>query len=170
MKALLIIDMLRDFVEPKGALPVPEAKSIIPAINREIAKARAAGEPVIFVCDSHAPNDREFKLWPKHAIAGSEGAKIVSELDFKKGDAVVKKKTYSAFYKTRLEKILKKRGADTLVLTGVLTDICVLHSASDAYLRRFKVLVPSDATASVSKERHEWALKHMREVLAARVE
>lgn len=170
MRALLVIDMLRDFVDKKGALPVLEARSIIPAINREIARARAARESVIFVCDSHAPDDKEFKLWPRHAIAGSEGAKIVDELDYKKGDAIVRKTTYSAFYKTRLEKILKRRRADALVLTGVLTDICVLHSASDAYLHGFKVVVPRDAVASVSKERHEWALKHMREVLGVSVE
>lgn len=123
--------------------------------NAQIKKFREASEAIIFVCDSHAKNDEEFKIWPAYCIAGT------------KGDAVVRKTRYSAFYKTDLEKLLKNKKIDTLVITGILTDICVLYTAGDAYMRGFKVIVPENCVASVSEERHEWALKHMREVLNA---
>jgi nicotinamidase-related amidase len=169
MKALLVIDMLNDFVEEGGTLVVPKAKSLIPAINAEIKKFREADEAIIFVCDSHAKNDEEFKLWHAHCVAGTKGAEIVKGLDYKKGDVIVRKTRYSAFYKTNLEKLLKNKKIDTLVLAGILTDICVLYTAGDAYVRGFKVIVPKNCVASVSEERHEWALKHMGEVLNAEV-
>ncbi len=159
MKALLVIDMLNDFVEEDGTLVVPKAKSLIPAINAEIKKFRDASEAIIFVCDSHAKNDKEFKIWPAHCIAGTKGAEIVEGLDFQ-NDTIVRKTRYSTFYKTDLEKLLKNKKIDTLVLTGILTDICVLCTAGDAYMRGFKVIAPENCVASVSEERHEWALKH----------
>lgn len=168
MKALLVIDMLNDFVEEGGTLVVQGAKSIIPAINAEIKKFRDASETIIFVCDSHAKNDKEFKIWPAHCVAGTKGAEIVKGLDFQ-NDTIVRKTRYSAFYKTDLEKLLKNKKIDTLVLTGILTDICVLYTAGDAYVRGFKVIVPENCVASISEERHEWALRHMKEVLNAEI-
>ncbi len=165
MKALLVIDMLRDFVELDGSLPVPGAERLIEPINEAIGGFRDTGEPVIFVCDSHDEDDREFRAWPKHAVTGTEGGDVVAALDKRDEDIVVLKKRYSAFYNTELERILKEKGVDTLALTGVLTDICVMHTAVDAAMRNYKVVVLKDATASVSDERHEWALQHMRDVV-----
>lgn len=165
MRALLVIDMLRDFVEEKGSLPVPGAVRLIKPINEVIKKFREKGEPVIFVCDSHDEDDREFKAWPKHAVTGSRGAEVVDGLDKEVADPVVRKKRYSAFYNTDLEKVLKEKKVDHLVLTGVLTDICVMHTAVDAAMRNYKVTVLKDCTASVSDERHDWALQHMRDVV-----
>ncbi len=169
MKALLVIDMLNDFVEEGGTLVVPKAKSLIPAINAQIKKFRKAGEAIIFVCDSHGKNDEEFKLWPAHCVAGTKGAEIVRELDYERGDAIVRKTRYSAFYKTDLEKLLKNKKIGTLVITGILTDICVLYTAGDAYMRGFKVEVPVNCVASMSEERHGWALKHVKGVLNVEV-
>jgi len=170
MRALLVIDMLGDFIYEDGALPVKGAAELIPRINQRIKEFRRRGEPVIFIADSHAPDDREFEIWPKHCIRGSEGAKVVEELDKREEDEVVEKTTYSAFYNTRLEDVLREKGAEELVLMGVLTDICVLHTAADAAMRGYRVRVLKGCTASSAKENHEWALKHMREVLNARIE
>lgn len=103
MKALLVIDMLNDFVNEDGALPVPDARTLVPSINREIKQCREEASPIIFVCDAHDKEDREFKAWPKHAVDGTEGAKIIYELDRRDSDIIIKKKRYSAFYDTRLE-------------------------------------------------------------------
>ncbi len=165
MRALLVIDMVRDFVEEDGSLVVPEAKNLIGPINKAIDDFRKKNEPVIFVCDSHDEDDREFKGWPRHAVTGSRGAEVVDALDKRMDDPVVRKKRYSAFYDTELERVLKKKGIDTLVLTGVLTDICVMHTAVDAAMRNYNVVVLKDCTGSVSRERHEWALQHMRDVV-----
>jgi nicotinamidase-related amidase len=165
MRALLVIDMLRDFVEEDGSLPVPGAKKLLGPINSVIKEFRESGEPVIFVCDSHDEDDREFKAWPKHAVTGSRGAEIVDGLDKRDTDRVVLKKRYSAFYNTELDGVLKENNVDVLVLTGVLTDICVMHTAVDAAMRNYGVKVLKDCTASVSDERHEWALQHIRDVV-----
>lgn len=170
MRALLVIDMLRDFVDKDGALPVKGAEKLIPRINKVIREFRSKGEPVIFIADSHAPEDKEFQIWPRHCVRGSKGAEVVAELEKEAGDEVVEKTTYSAFYNTRLEEVLKEKGIQELVLTGVLTDICVLHTAADAAMRGYGVRVLKDCVASSTRENHEWALKHMREVLNARVE
>jgi len=66
--ALLIIDMLNDFVHPKGALYIPGAEKIIPNVKRELDRAHQSGIPVIYVNDAHQPDDPEFKVWPKHAV------------------------------------------------------------------------------------------------------
>lgn len=162
--------MLNDFVKESGALPVKDAAKLIPKINEKIGEFRSRGEPVIFIADSHAPDDKEFEIWPRHCVKGTPGAQVVDELDKKEEDEVVEKTTYSAFYKTRLEEVLKEKGVDELVLTGVLTDICVLHTAADAAMRGYKVKVLKDCVASSTQEKHEWALKHMREVLNAATE
>ena len=165
MKALLVIDMLRDFVNEDGALPVPDAKTLTGPINREIKRFREEGAPLIFVCDAHDEDDREFLAWQKHAIDGTEGAEVIDALDKRDGDTVIKKKRYSAFYNTNLEEVLKEKGIDTLVLTGVLTDICVMHTAADAAMRNYKVIVPEDCVKSVTKEAHDWAIKHIKDIL-----
>jgi nicotinamidase-related amidase len=157
--------MLNDFVREDGALPVPNAKKLIDPISKQIKEFRDRGEPIIFVQDSHDENDKEFRAWPKHAVEGTEGAEVVRELDKRPEDFVVKKKRYSAFYGTNLEEILREKGVDTLVLTGVLTDICVMHTAVDAAMRDYKVVIPEDCVASSSREAHEWAIKHMKNIL-----
>lgn len=169
MRALLVIDMLRDFVEEGGPLPVPTARGIVKAINKEIRGARERKEPIIFVCDSHRKDDEEFRLYPPHCIAGTKGAQVVDELEMRNSDKIVKKTRFSAFYRTRLTRLLRARKVNTLTLTGVLTDICVMYTAGDAVMRGYKVRVPKGCVASLSEERHEGALRHMKEVLGAEV-
>lgn len=168
-RALLVVDMLKDFVYEDGALPVPGAKKIIPCINEKIREFRERGEPIIFVCDAHEEDDREFRVWGRHAVDGTEGAEVIDELDKREGDIVVKKKRFSAFFGTNLEEILRERGIDTLVITGVLTNICVLHTAADASMRNFKVVVPKDCVATVDEPTQEWALRHISEILGGEV-
>lgn len=171
-EALLIIDMLNDFVLKDAPLEVPETKKVIPNIKREIDKARAEGIPVIYICDAHAPDDEEFSKfgWPSHAVKGTRGAKVVKELKPHKGDIRIKKTTYSGFYKTTLDKTLKRLGVDSLRLTGCVTHICVMFTASDAVLRDYKVTVIEDCIAGLSKDDHDAALRIMKNVLGVKVE
>jgi len=170
MRTLLVIDMLRDFIYEDGALPVEGAAKLIPKINAEIKKFRGRGDSAIFIADSHAEDDKEFEIWPKHCVRGSKGGKVVEELDKANDNEIVEKTTYSAFYNTRLEEVLKEKRITEVVLTGVLTDICVMHTAADAAMRGYKVRVLKDCVASSSRETHEWALKHMKSILNASIE
>ena len=170
-KALLIIDMLNDFVAEGAPLEVPETRRIIPAIRQEIENARKEGSPVIYVCDAHEPDDREFKRfgWPRHAVRGTAGARIIDELKPSSGDSILEKTTYSGFYNTRLDHILKALGVDTLRLTGCVTHICIMFTASDAVLRGYTVEVVRDGVAGLAPEDHEAALRIMKTVMGAAI-
>jgi nicotinamidase-related amidase len=170
-EALLIIDMLNDFVLPQAPLEVPETRDIIKNILREIKAARSAGNPVIYVCDTHAPDDKEFTKfgWPPHAVKGTRGAEVVADLAPAPGDAVIAKTTYSGFYGTQLDATLKKLGVDGLRLTGCVTHICIMFTASDAVLRDYPVTVVRDAVAGIAKEDHEAALRIMKSVMGVTI-
>ena len=170
-EALLVIDMLNDFVLPGAPLEVPDTRGAVPAIRREIEHARAAGNPVIYVCDAHAEDDREFSMlgWPAHAVKGTKGAEIIESLKPGNGDAVVRKTTYSCFHRTNLDDVLRKAGVDSIRLTGCVTHICILFAAYDAALRDYSVTVVGDGIAGLAKEDHEAAIRIMKNVLGAQI-
>ncbi len=170
-RALLVIDMLNDFVLEGAPLEVPATREVVPVIKREIERAHREGEPVIYICDSHEPDDREFQRfgWPPHAVKGTRGAQVVDELRPSMDDIVIEKTTYSGFYKTKLDNTLKALGVDTLRLTGCVTHICVMFTASDAVLRGYNVEVVKDAVAGLSEEDHQAGLRIMRDVLGVRI-
>jgi len=170
-EALLIIDMLNDFVLRGASLEVPETRKVVPNINREIEKARAKGNLVIYICDTHAPDDKEFSKfgWPPHAVKGTNGAEVVDELKPRKGDIVIQKSTYSGFYNTDLDKTLKNLGIDSLRLTGCVTHICVMFTASDAVLRDYEVTIVEDSVAGLAKEDHDAGIRIMKNVLGVRI-
>lgn len=168
---LLIIDMLNDFVREGAPLYVPKTKDVIPFIKAEIEKARAEGIPIIYVCDSHEPDDLEFSRfgWPSHAIKGTEGAKVIQELAPSAEDYIVYKTTYSGFYRTELEDLLKRLNIKKLIITGCVTHICVLFTASDAVLRGYEVEIPENCVAGLDEEDHRAALRIMKNVLGITV-
>jgi nicotinamidase/pyrazinamidase len=168
-EALLIIDMLNDFVRRGAPLEVPDTQALIPVIRREIDRARIAGIPILYLCDNHVPYDKEFRKfgWPAHAVKGTKGADVIAELKPTSSDIVMRKDTYSSFYGTRLDEVLKKLGVDTLRITGCVTHICVLFTAADAVLRDYAVVVVEDGVAGLAKEDHDAALRIMKNVLGA---
>ncbi len=170
-EALLVLDMLNDFVFEGAPLEVPDTRKILPIIKAEIDRARAAGNPVIYVCDAHAPDDKEFRKfgWPAHGVRGSRGAEVVDELKPHSGDLVIRKTTYGAFYGTDLDETLRRLGVDSLRLTGVVTHICVMFTAMDAVLRDYAVTVVVDGVADLSGEDHDAALRIMKNVMAVEI-
>src|ERR1700694_841107 len=132
-RALVVVDMIEDFVREGGALYCgPSMAGIVPVIQREIARARGASEPVVYLADNHLPDDAEFEIFPPHAIAGTKGADIVPELAPQKGDVLIPKRRYSGFFGTDLDITLRERAVDTLRLVGDCTNICVLYTAAAA--------------------------------------
>lgn len=168
-KALLIVDMLNDFVRQGAPLEVPSSRSIIPAIRRRIEEARSQGIPVIYICDAHEADDKEFDVWPPHAVKGSDGARVVEQLAPLPGEIIVEKTRYSGFYGTRLEDILRKIGVERVVIVGILTNICVLFTAADAVMRGFEVEIPRDSVAASSREENDFVLDQMAKVLGAKI-
>ncbi len=170
-EALLIIDMLNDFIRPGAPLEVPDARVTIPVVRREIDRARTVGMPILYLCDSHVRNDKEFTRfgWPEHAVRGTKGADVVAELKPAPSDIVILKDSYSGFFGTRLEEVLKKLKLDSLRIVGCVTNICVLFTAADAVLRGYAVTVVEDGVSGLAREDHDAALRIMKNVLGAAV-
>lgn len=169
--ALLVIDMLNDFILKGAPLEVPTAREIIPTVKVEIEKARERDIPVIYICDSHEEKDPEFERmgWPPHAIAGSRGAQVIEGLRPLPGNKVITKKSYSGFFGTSLDEILKGSGISELLVTGCVTNICVLYTVADAVQRGYKVKVLKDCVTGLNYKDHEFGLKQMKEILGAEI-
>jgi nicotinamidase-related amidase len=168
--ALLVIDMLNDFAHPSGVLYASSVRDIIPKVKEKIEEAREENRLVIYICDAHRPDDREFETFPPHCIEGSWGAEVVEELKPKQDDYIVKKRRYSGFFATDLELLLREKGVEELHLTGCLTDICVLFTCADAYFRGFKIFVSKGATAALTPSDQENALNLMKKAFGVEVE
>ena len=179
-KALLVIDYTYDFVADDGKLTCGKpGQAIEGAICEEIAKAVAAGEDIFVLNDYHLENDPahpESKLFPPHNVAGTPGRELYGEVrravdEAEKSGKVhrLDKTRYSAFVRTPLNDMLRERGVDTVVLTGVCTDICILHTAVSAYNEGYSIVVPQAAVASFNPAGHEFALAHFKGSLGAEI-
>ena len=143
--ALVILDMLEDFVD--GVLANPAAKGAIDPIAALAAKAREEDDwVVIYANDAHQPDDFELAVFGEHAMAGSPGARVISELEPEPQDIVVPKRYYSAFTETDLDATCRVHNIERLVVTGQHTDCCVRHTSYDAFQRGLEVVVATDAT------------------------
>jgi nicotinamidase-related amidase len=165
VEALIVVDMLNDFVT--GKLKNERAEHIIPNIKRLVQAARAKNVPVVYCNDAHLPDDPELKKWGEHAMKGTEGAEVILQLEPGKGDYVFEKRTYSGFFETGLDLLLREMGVGTIVLTGLDTNICVRHTAADGFFRGYKIVVPKDATEALSEQEYQQGLEYIKKVYDA---
>jgi len=170
-RALVVIDMLEDFVRPGAPLEVPQTRDILPAVRRRIRRARRSGELVVYLCDAHRKNDPEFARmgWPAHAVAGTKGAAVVRELSPEPGDVVVEKKSYSGFYRTSLQSVLRRHDVREVDLAGCVTNICILYIGAEAAIRDYDVTVDEALVAGLDDASHAFALDQMEKVFGIRV-
>ena len=168
--ALLVADMLNDFIDLKGSLYIGEqGREIIPFIVRKIEETRAQGGVVIFICDAHAPDDPEFKHFAPHAVKGTWGSQIIPEIERRPNDHLVEKFRYNPFFQTELENVLRREQVGEVQIVGVCTSICVLQAVSGLFDRNIPTLVYREGVADFDPEAHAFALKHMRRVMGAKV-
>ncbi len=161
--ALLIVDVQHDFVDEDGAVPCQDAPRVVSRIKELSVEARRSGIPIIYTREVHRPQKVDFGREldgneALHCVEGTRGAEIVEELAPKESDYVINKRRYSAFFGTDLAILLKGLAVDTLVITGVATDVCVYLTAMDAHQFDFTVRIPKDCVAGSSREAHEAAL------------
>jgi nicotinamidase/pyrazinamidase len=160
--ALIVIDMLNDFLDPGGSLYVgAQAREIIPFVARKIAEFRDQGRVVIFVSDAHASDDPEFQTYPAHALKGSWGAGVIPELTPAPGDYRVEKTRHSAFDDTNLDDLLRREQVEEVHLVGVLTSICVLSTVQDLLHRKLPGLAYRQGIADSDPEAHAAALEQI---------
>lgn len=149
--AVLIIDMLRDFCIPGGAMVLPGYEKLIAPQNAVIRALRDAGGTVVYVVDTHRPQarrEREFLKRTPHCFEGTPGVEVVPELDRRPDDIMVTKRRYSGFFNTDLDLTLKDMMVDTVIVMGVVTNICVRSTVHDAFFHGYNVIVPQDCCAA----------------------
>lgn len=179
-RALINIDYTYDFVAVDGKLTSGEAGQLIENKIVELTEEFIQnGEYVVFAIDAHDELDTyhpESALFPPHNIKGTPGKDLygklanVYEANLDNENVYYFEKTrYSAFAGTDLEIKLREREIEEVHLVGVCTDICILHTAVDAYNKGFQIVVHKDAVASFNEMGHEWSLGHFASTLGAKV-
>ena len=166
--ALLLVDMINDFEFPGGetlfaaALPVAER---IAALKQ---RAVQAGIPVIYANDNFGKWRSDFRKQVEHCLNDPvRGKPIVQLLNPAPEDYYVLKPRHSAFYATPLDLLLAYLKVQTLIITGIAGDVCVLFTAGDAFMRDYNLCVPSDCIASLSPEANRNCLDQMNKILEA---
>jgi nicotinamidase-related amidase len=171
VRAVIVVDMVRGFLEPGHSLYGGDAcRAIIPATRALLEREAAAGSLLVFLADTHDPDDLEFAMFPPHCVRGTEETEVVPELaDLSEQAIVVPKRRYSGFFDTPLEVILRDRDVTEVLVAGVMTDICVLHTTADLRNRDYPTTVLTDCVASFDLAGHAFALEHIRAILGARL-
>ncbi len=170
MKALLVIDMLRDFIDRTGSLSCGEScRRIVPFVRKKIEEFHRRGRLVVFVRDSHRPDDLEFSLFPRHSVRNSPGAEIIPDLPVGKRDIMVPKTRYSGFYGTKLDRILKERKVTEVHVVGVLTSICVMDTVGGLRNRDYPVIVYRKGVADADPKFHRLSRDRMRKIYGAKI-
>jgi nicotinamidase/pyrazinamidase len=165
--ALLVVDVQNDFADPSGSLAVRGGEDVVDPIGREIAAARDAGALVVYTQDwhpEHTPHfERDGGIWPVHCVEGTWGAELHPRLLVVDGETIRKgvdgRDGYSAFSvrdpetgetePTRLERILRERGIERVVIAGLATDYCVVETVLDARRLGFEAVVLTEAIRGV---------------------
>jgi ureidoacrylate peracid hydrolase len=170
--ALLVIDMQNYFMAPGEQCEVPMAREIVPTVNRLANRVRIAGGQVIWIRNGTdnardwtvmhnvlmTPSRRELRY--KAMDKGGFGLQLWEGLEVRPDDANITKTRYSAFIggSSNVEAFLRKKGIDTLLISGTTTDVCCESTARDAMMLNYKVVMVSDANAAFTDEIHAAAL------------
>lgn len=169
--ALLLIDIISDFEFVDGKQLFEQTLPVAGCIAGLKKQAKQAGMPVIYVNDNFGKWQSDFRKLLEHCLNDNvRGKPIVQLLKPDEDDYFVLKPKHSGFHSTTLTTLLDYLQVKTLILAGVTADICVLFTANDAYMRDYKICVPSDCVASVKAEQNQWALEYMQRVLKADIQ
>jgi nicotinamidase-related amidase len=171
--AVILVDVQNDFFT--GPLKIKREITIVEPLQRLVVAARKNDAPVIYSIDAHYPQDVEVvRKWGNHAIKGTLGAQVIAELKPEEGkDYIVEKRTYSGFYETGLDPLLrslyKGEGVKTVVLGGLHTNMCIRHTSADAFFRGYQIVIAKDGVEAFTVEDHEQGLKYLEYVYNAKI-
>jgi nicotinamidase-related amidase len=171
--AVIVIDMHRGSIDPPGTVYVPAGAAIVPDLAGLLERARSSGVPVIYIVHQIRPDGSDARspfwqeaesvgdLYPnvREQIIGSDWTQMAAGLEPGSGDHVLPKKRYGAFSGNDLAFLLRNLCVETLVITGVETEICVLATAYHGFNEDYRVIVASDGTAGLDGELADAALR-----------
>jgi nicotinamidase-related amidase len=168
--ALILIDVINDMEFESGDALLKNALPAAKKLSELRRRAKSAGVPVIYVNDNFGKWRSDFRQQLGHVLEdGVRGEPIAKILRPDEQDYFVLKAKHSGFYHSQLDLLIDYLQVKTIVLAGFATDICVLFTASDAYMRDLDMIVPPDCSAATSMEHHEAALEHMSRVLKVKL-
>lgn len=162
--AILVIDMLNDFVGEKAPLRCPGGETIIPDLQKLFKWVRGRENDdvhLVHIQEAHRKKDADFRVRPVHAVKGTWGSDFIPELYPEEDEYIVQKRRHSGFAHTDLDLYLREENIDTVVVTGVWTNVCVRSTATDALVNAYKVITLSDGCASKTEEMHEYGLNDL---------
>ena len=165
--ALLLIDVINDFDFPEADRLLKSARPMAKNLLRLKRRAQNAGVPVIYVNDNFGRWKSDFHRTVEHCSQHGRGREVVELLRPEENDYFVLKPKHSGFFSTTLETLLRYLETQTLILTGIAGNFCVLFTANDAYMRDFDLFVPADCTVSNTKRGNDSALALMKKFLKA---
>jgi len=175
--ALLVVDLQNVFMLPPYATEVPLAREIVPNVNKLAAATRAARGTVVWIQMTHTEQDQ--RTWSvfyedvtktairgdklKGLVRGSHGQALYETLEVKPQDLKVEKNRFSAFIQgsSDIDRLLKERGIDTVLITGTVTNTCCESTARDAMMLNYKTIMISDANAAATDAEHNATLANI---------
>lgn len=166
--ALIVVDMQKGFCTPSGSLYSERSEEVIPNVRSLLERCREAGCEIVFTKDTHeeefgSDHYDEFERFGEHVVRGTEEVEIVEELapiDPGVEEQVIEKGTYDAFFETNMNQYLRFNGIENVLVCGVLTNICVLHTAASAALHDYRSVIVEDCTEALSDDDKAYALDH----------
>jgi ureidoacrylate peracid hydrolase len=171
--ALLVIDLQNYFLKSAAPGETPNAREIVPAVNHLASELRIRGGHVIWIRNSTAGTRQSWSIYHEYLMTperqkrrykemdkGGDGLEFWHALDIQPGDAKIAKKRFSAFIQgsSRIERHLRARGLDTVLIAGTATNVCCESTARDAMMLNFKTIMVADALAARSDELHNATL------------
>jgi len=173
--ALLVIDMINDFLKEGAPLEVPMGREIIPNIAKRIIEFESYGWLILFVNDRHRSKDAEFRYQPTHALYPTDGILPYEKLrrsiniNSLRNIGYIYKHTYSGFLDTELEKELRYWNISKVYIAGILTNICVFITAVEAQMRGYETFVYRDSVAALTQEANDRALEELEKVFKVKI-
>lgn len=155
-KTLIVIDYQKEWTQKDSEYCVGDISSEIKSLNELISFCRKKGIPIIFTTHIEPHSEKAF-------AKGTENTEIIDDVDYQETDILIKKNKISPFFKTELETKLKALKSDELIITGILTNLCVRSCVSDAYDRDYKITVITDTCVTFSDDIHDFTLKDLKE-------
>lgn len=161
---IIVIDMLNDFIGEKAPLRCPGGEEIVPNLQKLfkwVRERNAGGKDdvqLIHIQEAHRKNDADFRVRPVHAIKGTWGSDFIKELYPEGEEYTIPKRRHSSFWHTDLDLYLREESLDTVVVTGVWTNVCVRSTAADALALAYRVITLSDGVHSKDQAQHESGL------------
>ena len=166
--ALLLIDVINDLEFPGGDELAARVEPVVDRLAALVARARAAKVPVVYVNDNFGRWRSDFHQQLEHVLRdGVRGRVLAERLAPTEDDYFVLKPKHSGFFATTLDTLLAYLKVRTLIVAGLTTNVCVLFTAADAYMRDLHLAVPEDCVAACTESEHRTGITMLRDVLHA---